>query len=255
MEVFLVQKGDYAKHAAVWDWSGHDRTGEVDLWLNMAQKYGTRVLAAMCATGQVASGLAENGMSVTAVDMTAEMIAEGRERHGRIAGLEFVQANVCGLDLPRKNYDFAFLATSDIHHLPDSPSRDAALASLGKHIRSGGGLGLEMWYPKAQSYATPWREFRPLTAAGAGGPMVWKRGRTEYDAQSMRVTITQEVHVESGGLKASFPHVLSLQLFERSELQRMLIKAGFELAAEYGSPDFDSWHPESSQWIVEARKL
>ena len=213
------------------------------------------MLAAMCATGEVASGLAGEGMSVTAVDMTAEMIVEGQRRHGHVSGLDFVEANICEMELSCRDYDFAFVATSDIHHLPDRVTRDAALTSLAEHIRSGGGLGLELWYPHAQSYATPWRNFRPLTEVGAGEPLVWKRGMTEYDADTMLVTITQEVYIESGASSEVFPHVLNLQLFDRCELRRMLAAAGFELMAEYGSVALDPWHAESGKWIVEARKV
>jgi SAM-dependent methyltransferase len=249
-----MSMGDYAKHAAVWDWSGSDRSAEVNCWFNLAKKYGPRVLAAMCATGTVANALAEEGLSVTAVDITREMISEGRRKYGQNPKLEFIEVDICALDLPVKDYDFTFIATTDIHHLHTSDARDKALACLAAHARAGGGLGLELWYPAERSFASPWREFQPLVQPAPGEPKAWKKGKTEYDAGKKIVTITQEVFVEKDGVVEQFPHAFSLQLFSREELYTMLASAGYKVVGEYGSHNLEPWTPESSQWIIEAVK-
>ena len=247
--------GDYAKHAAVWDWSGHDRSGEVNCWLTLARKYGTRVLSAMCATGKVANALAEEGLAVTAVDITKEMISEGRAKYGHSPNLTFIEGDICALDLPAKEYDFAFIATTDIHHLHTSQARDQAFAGLAAHTRPGGGLGLELWYARDKSFASPWREFQPLVPPAPGEPKAWKKGKTEYNAETKLVTITQEVFVEQNGVVEQFPHVFSLQLFSHEDLYGTLARAGYRVVAEYGSYELEPWNQESSKWLVEAVKL
>ena len=247
-----MEIGDYAKHAAVWDWSGHDRSGEVNCWLTLAQKYGTRVLSAMCATGKVASALAEEDLAVTAVDITTEMINEGRRKYGHSPNLTFREGDICALDLSVKDYDFTFIATTDIHHLHTSEAQAKALASLAAHTRPGGGLGLELWYPSDKSFASPWREFQPLVPPPPGEPKAWKKGKTEYDAVTKLVTIAQEVFVEQDGVVEQFPHAFSLQLFSREDLYTMLTRAGYIVMAEYGSYDLEPWEQGSSKWIVEA---
>jgi SAM-dependent methyltransferase len=246
--------GDYARHAAVWDWSGHDRLAEIGCWLILARRYGIKVLSAMCATGTVADALARQGLVVTAVDITKEMVAEGKRRYGSNANLTFIEGDICDLSLCAVDYDFAFISTTDLHHLHTSEAREDALASLAAHTRQGGGLGLELWYPPEQSFASPWREFGPVTPPAPGEPKVWKKGKTEYDAASRLVNITQEVFVERDGAIEQFPHQFSMKLFSREELYVMLTKAGYNVVAEYGSYDFEPWEAKSGKWIVEASK-
>jgi len=246
--------GNYEKHAAVWEWSGYDRSSEIMCWLTLAKKYGTKALAAMCATGKVAEALASDGLTVTAVDITTEMVNEGRRKYGHNANLTFIEGDICDLHLPARDYDFAFIATTDLHHLLTPEARGNALASLAAHTRPGGCLGLELWYPSPQSFNSPWREFQPIVPPAPGEPKVWKKGKTEYNATNKLVTITQEVFVETHGSLEQFLHTFSLQLFDREDLIDMLTKAGYDLVAEYGSYDLGPWSIESGKWIIEAVK-
>ncbi len=244
--------GNYNEHAAVWEWAGQDRSAEISFWLTLAGKYGIRALSAMCATGHVADALATAGLAVTAIDITQEMIRHGRQNYGGNANLTFIEGDICTLDLQGKAYDFAFIGTTDLHHLHSEEARHQALSSLANHTRSGGGLGLELWYPSTDSWDSPWREFQPLVPPAAGEPKVWKRGKTVYDVEKLLVTISQEVFVESNGLTKQFPHSFTLQLFSREDLFDMLSRAGYRVTTEYGSYELELWTPQSDKWLVEA---
>lgn len=246
-----MSSGNYAKHAFIWDLYAHDRSSEVACWQRLAQKYGQFALAAMAATGTIAAGLAERGLEVTAVDITPEMVAEGKQKHGTMPNLHFVEGDICALQLEMGPYDFAFVGTTSFHHLQTAELRMAALNSLGRNLRPGGALALELWYPGSQSWASPERVFEPPQALDPS-IKVWKKGRTEYYADRRLVTIAQEVFIERDGKLEQFPHAFDLQLFERETLVAELSKAGFDLVAEYGSYDLDAWTPESGKWIVEA---
>ena len=152
----------YAKHAEIWGLFSGDRTDEVNCWAAMGARYGTTALAAMSATGEIAAALACRGFKVTAVDFTREMIKEGQKRHGDIESLTFVEGDVRFLNLDDREYDFAFFGNTDMNHFLTSPDRQAALMSVGKHTRPGGGLGMELWFPAAESWSSPWRVYEPL---------------------------------------------------------------------------------------------
>lgn len=250
-----MSQGSYDRHAAVWDWSGHDRSPEADFWYQMAGRYGSRVIAAMCATGTVAAAMAGKGCAVTGVDISGEMIAEGQRRHGDTCGLTLLQGDILTLQLPEQEHDFAFIATTDLHHLPDYSTRLAALQSLARHTRTGGGLGLELWHPGESSFLSPWRDFYPLGKTSSRDCDVWKRGRTEYDALSRTVKISQHVFWRSDTAVEEFPHILSLYLFDRAELLLLLEQAGYSLKDEYGDFGFNPWTAQSPRWLVEAVKV
>lgn len=244
--------GDYARHAEIWDWYAADRTEEIRFWAALARRYGTKVLCGMCATGQVAAALAAEGLQVTGVDITPEMIAAAESQQAGQTGLQFVQGDLCALQLPSQDYDFAFVGTTSFHHLQTAEQREAALRSLWRHTRPGGGLALELWYPAERDWSSPERVFEPLHPTPGAALRVWKRGSTRYQADRRLVTIEQEVCIERNGASESFPHVFSLQLLDRQQLLAELERADYRLVREHGSYGDSTWQPGDPKWIIEA---
>lgn len=243
--------GNYSKHASIWDWSGYDRISEFQFWRKMAEVYGKRVLSPMAAIGETAAYMAKNGFVVTASDITKEMVEEGNKRYKDILNLKFVQANICDFEDEEENYDFAFIGTTDIHHLQTEDDLKAALISIHQHLRQGGGLGLELWYPSKQSWSSPRRTFEPLKPMENKKVKVWKEGQTEYNAEKQRVKISQVVYIQEGDNTESFVHEFQLQLFSREWFLGILTECGYSLKSEYGDYTFETWTLESSKWIIE----
>ena len=254
MEDPALSTDSYSKHAETWNCFSGDRSDEVNCWTDLARRYGTVVLAPMAATGEVAAALARCGFAVTAVDLSREMVAEGARRHGSQANLTFIDGDVRSLRLPRNDYEFAFIGTADFHHLLTASDRESALMSLNAHMRPGGGLGLELWFPSEECWTTPWQDFEPLRPPANLPIRVWKKGRTVFDAGSRIVSISQECFIEREGRTEQFVHSIRLQLFDRGQLAAMLTGAGFAIVKEYGSYASDPWTPHSPRWIVEAAK-
>ena len=86
---------DYRKHAVVWDWDGFDNSLEYEYWCKYARQYGKKVLIPMCALGQVGAYMAQKGFSVTAFDITKEMIDEGEKRFRSVENLSLKIADIC----------------------------------------------------------------------------------------------------------------------------------------------------------------
>lgn len=253
MEIIDMNIGNYSKHASIWDWGGYDRTPEFKFWCCLGQKYGKNILSAMSAIGEVGAFMAECGLDVTALDFTKEMVEEGLRRYGDISNLVFVQADICDFKLD-KIFDFAFIGSSDLHHLHSIKSIEAALLSINKHLRAGGGLALELWYPSNNSWRTQKCKFEPLKSQFESTKRVWKEGYTSYDAQTKRVLISQEVFIQNEENLEQFTHEFELQLFSRENFFETLSKCGYSVKAEYGGYSFETWSKDSSKWIIEVVK-
>ncbi|MBE5776468.1 MAG: class I SAM-dependent methyltransferase [Clostridiales bacterium] len=217
-------KTDYSLHAAYWDWDGFDDSEVYRFWYEMGSAYGSKVFSPMCAIGQTAAYMARQGACVTALDLEKEMIAEGKKRFGHIPGLGFVCGDVCTCDLGEK-FDFAFLASTDLHLLPDLHAVKVALQNINRHLRPGGGLGLEVWFAPDMSFASPMRRFEPR-APRRDGLYIWKEGDGHYDAARKIHRIHQVVHV---GENVQFDHDVTLQLYDREELFALFRACGFEI--------------------------
>ncbi len=248
------KKGNYAKHAAIWGLGGPSRSSEIEFYSTCARKYGNNVLSLMCATGEIAYGMANNGLCVTAVDIEPEMIAAAKRNNAGNTNPHFLIGDARDLHLPDKDYAFAFIGTGDFHHLLSVNEMVEALVCIHRHLADKGCLMLDLLYPGCESWQSPDNRFE-LSNPSETGPKAWKRGRTSYNADTMRKHIKQEVFIEDQGRTESFLHEFELQLVSRETLVRLLERAGFEIAAEYGGFDFSVWHLGADKWIVESVKV
>ena len=248
-----MKRGAYGKHAAIWNLGGPSRSEEIEFYSILAKKYGNKVLSLMCATGEIAGGMANNGLQVTAVDLEPEMIAAAKKNNAEKANPHFLTGDVTDLNLPDKEYAFAFIGTGDFHHLLSEQEMLKALFGIREHLTDKGCLMFDLIYPGSESWHSPKRRFE-LANRPETGLKAWKIGETSYDSDTMREHIKQGIFIERHGRVESFIHEFELQLISREVLIRMLEKAGFEIAMEYGGFDFKLWQPGSDKWIVESVK-
>jgi SAM-dependent methyltransferase len=250
----VMKRGNYAKHAAIWGLGGPSRSREIEFYSILAKKYGNKVLSLMCATGEIAYGMAKNGLRVTAVDIEPEMIAAAKKNYPGNTNPCFLTGDVTDLHLPDKDYAFAFIGTGDFHHLLSEKEMLVALICIRKHLTDKGCLALELFYPRSESFQSPKRRFDPPHPPETD-LKTWKLGETSYDADTMREHIKQEIFIEEQGRIVSFLHEFELQLVSRETLVGLLEKAGFKITAEYGGFDFSVWHPGADKWIVASVKV
>lgn len=112
--------------------------GEADL-IHATVPDGATVLDLGCGTGRIAHPLIELGHPVTAVDMSAEMLAHVR-------GADTVQSTIADLNLGR-GFDVVLMA-SHLVNTPDDGDRHAMLAAAARHLAPAGQLIAEL-YPAA----------------------------------------------------------------------------------------------------------
>lgn len=222
---------NYSKHAAYWDWDLYDRSEELDFWNKMALKYGKTVLSPMCAIGQAASYMANKGYIVTALDYTKEMVAEGQKRFGGIPGLAFVYGDIRTYQF-EKAFDFCFIDGTDLHLLLTLEDVKLALCNIHRHLRAGGGFGLEVVYPFTQSHSDPMKRFDPRVPRN-DGTVIWKEGSSNYNAITKRQDIHQVVCVQKDGKIERIGHNVSLQYYDREEFYQAFHECGFAVAGEY----------------------
>ena len=248
-------RGNYARHAMIWDREGSDRSDVINFYSGLAEKYGQKVLCLMCAVGTVACGMTEKGFSVTAIDIEPEMTAAAKKNNPGKSNPVFITGDVTNLHIPDTNYDLAFIGGSaDFHHLLSEEEMLKALSGIYDHLVDKGCLTLELEYPAEESWYSPRQRF-DLEIQPETGIKAWKYGKTSYDTDTMRMHIIQEVFIDENGAVDSFIHEFDFQLISRETMENLMEKAGFQIIKEYGGYDFSQWHPEAEKWIVEAIKV
>jgi len=245
---------DYTKQAIIWDWDAYDDTPEYEYWCNYAARFGKNVLIPMCAHGQTGAYMAEKGFYVTAFDITPEMIAEGKKRYGHISSLNLMVGDILDLNLPVKNFDFAFISgNGDLHLLPSINAVETAFLQIGKHMRAGGCLALELTLPQSESWSWPKRIFHPRVP-NYKDKKVWKENESSYNADIKQHLINQSVYIEDANGTESFTQQVCLQYYDREKIFESLDKCGFTVTGEYCSRDKKPWKPGETSLILEAIK-
>lgn len=244
--------GNYALHARIWDWGGYDRTEEFEYWSNYDAQYGKNVLIPMCALGEIGAYMAHKGFTVTAFDITPEMVAEGKKRFGDVQGLKLLEGNVTDFHFDIPLADFCFC--TDFGHLHTIHDVCKALSCINLHLRVGGGLVIEAGLPpKESNYFTP-KVFNPKTQVYPD-IKVWKTGDTRHDAEAGRTYISQTVYIEDkNGHVEQFEHSFYMQSYSREAWLSALAKCGFEVRYEYRNREKEPWSKSDGMWIVEAVK-
>jgi SAM-dependent methyltransferase len=182
---------------------------------------GARVLDAPCGAGRIAVRLAERGLDVTGIDISAEEVEEARRR-GSPARFEVGDLRA----LPQEAFDAALCWGNSFGYMPPDQTVEH-LAATRRALRPGGRLVLdsatvaESWLPR----------FRPELEHEAGG--ITMRGRNNYDAARSRVV--GEFTFEDGDGRVDRGRVIH-HVHTVGEVVRLLEGAGFGVDELLGDP-------------------
>jgi len=224
--------GAYAQHARFWDWSGHDRTGEHEYWLQYAARYGRNVLIPMCAWGEAGAYMARRGFSVTAFDISPEMVAEGRKRFGDIPGLTLCEGDVTNFSFDIPPVDFCY--SMDFEALPTLEDIKKALRRIHRHLRPGGCLAVIPNGPPKKTRGWGPETYLPLKQIYPG-MNIWKTGHGRDDARTRRRHINQTLHIEhADGRTERFDHSLEMRCHTPRQWRKALKECGFKVVREHG---------------------
>ena len=244
--------GNYALHAAIWDWGGYDRTEEHEYWCHYAAQYGKNILIPFCAIGETGVYMARKGFITTAFDITPEMIAEGKKRYGNVPGVQFFEGDVTDFRFDIPPVDFCF--ATDFGHIHTMEEVKKALSCINRHLREGGILVIEIGLPPKKSYYAPPKTFYPKEQVYPD-KKVWKTGDTYNDAKTGRCYISQTVYIEDkNGKVEQFDHSFYLQCYTRDSWLSALAKCGFEIRHEYRNREKELWCEGDGLWIIEASR-
>jgi len=242
--------GNYKEHAAIWDWDGYNNNEENIFWYNWAKKYGKNVLIPMCALGEKGVYMAENGLNVTAFDITHEMVIEGNKRYGNIQNLKIIYGDIRNFQFNIDPIDFVFVL--DIQHLLNISDIKNAFISINKHMRKGGCFVIEMDLPSKKSFNWKNKFYYPRKIK-YNDKKIWKKGDGYYDPNTKQTHIYQKVFVENKEGIKNFEHKFILQSYDRKEIHEVLIYEGFKIKNEYSDHNFSKYCGEN-KILIEAIK-
>ncbi len=247
--------------AAVPDWEG-----EIDFYRGLIsrspliQQHGMLEIA--CGTGRVTMQLAKEGVHITGLDLTPEMLEVARPKSADMPNVHWVQADMRTFELDRQfgcvispGHSFLFMNTPD--------DQFNCLAQVKKHLVDGGLVVLHLDFPDVTWYTDLMgkREYAREMGKIRTHPVTGERYRWSnewfYEPLTQTATCVDKwEHFDENG------NVISTRIREpkrfhclfKSETEHLLRRVGFEIEAVYGDFLKNELTASSPQMIWLARK-
>jgi len=207
------------------------------------------VLDLGCGTGNHALPLAERGYSVVGVDRSEDMLQRAREKalHNRGSlSPEFVLGDVRTIDLDR-TFDAVLMMFAVLGYQPGNDDVAAALATVRRHLRSGGLFIFDVWYGPAVLHQGPSPRFK-IIEVPSGELIKSSRGELLTSRNSCLVSF-HLWHIAENRLVQEVCEDHEMRYFFRPELDLFLHQAGLVLERLSGFPDLDGDADETT-WNV-----
>lgn len=211
---------------------------DVDLsfFLQQARAAGGPILEVMCGTGRLTVPLAEAGFSVTALDSSAELLARLRsklaDRHPQV---RVIEADARTFDLGQQ-FPFVFVGFHSFAELLGRSARSRAMATIRKHVASGGRFVLTLHNPPIRVAAAhaDWRSMGRF--ALEPGVSLEVSSRWNVDREVARIAGVQRYREldERGHCMKELYLPIVFDLITPAEVRDLAEEAGFEIADVFG---------------------
>lgn len=213
---------------------------------------GARVLEVGCGTGRVTGTLAPRVRSVTAVDLSPDMLRRARRKFAPDGPVQLVRADV--LDLPlRRGFDLAVAANGVFSHLLRDDERLRALRQIRERLRPGGTMLVDaFWMSRGRrsECSPPEGDRRSRTVAGEAGPLRVAE-RWLCDPESARCRVAYRYRHPDGSTERAES---VLRFWTGPEVRRVFPGAGLQLTATWGDFERGGWSPDSERLVIRARR-
>ncbi|HMA37356.1 MAG TPA: class I SAM-dependent methyltransferase [Chloroflexia bacterium] len=249
------------RFAPFYDLEYGDYDADLDFFRNAAAQAApgpgrpARVLELACGSGRVLLALARAGHHCTGVDIAPAMLALARERAARAgqrAGIQLVEARIEALPAGLGPFDLALCALNSFAYLPTQDAQIAMLTGVQPRLRPGGRLILDLSPVDADGpFPANGELIHQGTWARPDGGTVLKfvSGLWDPVAQQQHVHwVYDEVDAAGQIRRTIIPQ--TIRYTYRWEAQLLLERAGFHLAALYGSYECDPYTAGAARLIV-----
>jgi ubiquinone/menaquinone biosynthesis C-methylase UbiE len=233
---------------------------DLPLYLDLAERQGSRVLEVACGSGRVLVPLARAGCRVVGVDASPHMLelAQAKLNAGGLSA-QLVSADMRNFQLPQHDFDLAIVAVKSFAYLTEVDDQLACLRAIYAHLRFGGLLALDLMNPSLEWLAAPTGSMQHdllqhVPERGFSLSRVESVVSTDL-ARQVRVIRSIYESVDDGG------QVIDKRFVEwpyrwmyRFEAEHLLRRAGFEIEAVYGGYAGEAFTGEAPMMLLLASK-
>ncbi|WP_240620210.1 class I SAM-dependent methyltransferase [Peribacillus acanthi] len=252
MNIFFDNFEKYA-NPDVYDKQYGSYMKDLPLLLEWATKQGGRVGDLACGTGRITLPLAQQGFTLTGVDLQEGMLNTAREKSKELT-IHWVLQDCTKLDLQQK-YRFMYMTGNSFQHFLTNDSQNNLLQSIHHHLENAGIFIFGTRYPKLKELAEIDESVQEYT--NHRGQKIQETNLEEYNplTQILHCKSIRKILNEEGKIDEIQHDSISLRYVYPLEMERLLTQNGFKIEHAYGSWDKSPLSDDSHEMIYVCRKI
>jgi SAM-dependent methyltransferase len=225
---------------------------DIPFFLNEAQKCTGEALELMSGTGRVSIPLIEAGVRLTCIDRSPEMVAIFRQKlmHRHLSA-HIYEMDVCSMSL-EKEFDLIFIPFHSFSEILSPVDQRNALASIHHHLSQNGHFICTLHNPAIRLSRVN-GEKRILGEYPMDKDRIlrlWTSERYNPDSHLVNGKQTYEIYDDKKKLRTSMELPIQFYLHTRNDFDRLVVSAGFRVAALYGDYSYSHFTEESSPFMI-----
>jgi ubiquinone/menaquinone biosynthesis C-methylase UbiE len=235
-------------YALIYDESVHDWPGEIDFYRAMATRArsaGGAVLELACGTGRVAIRLARDGVRVVGLDISPAMIEVARKKSSGLGTVRWVEGDMRSFELGEA-FDLVLVPGHSFQVLNTPQDQLACLESIKRHLNPAGELVVHLDHMNRENvrwlgglctdqggvFKAAEEFLHPQTGGQVRALRAWSYEPATQSATAQ--TVWEEMDGDGQVVRRVERRPVRLHCVFRLEMEHLLARAGFEIAAVYG---------------------
>ncbi len=219
----------------------------------MPTEKNAQILELCCGSGRLTIPLAKEGLNICGVDNSISMLEQAKiKAKNALLEIEFIEADVRTLDLPRK-YDLIFIPFNSIHHLYKNQDLFDTLKVVNKQLTDDGFFIFDCYNPnmhyiiEAEKGKNKIAEYKTTDDRKV---IIEQTMKYENKSQINRI----EWHYFINDVFHSVQN-LDMRMFFPQELDTYLKWSGFTIIDKFGNFDEEKFEDHSQKQIFVCKKM
>ncbi len=232
--------------AAFYDYYSTGLEGDVEFYVEEAQKAGSPVLEIGCGTGRILIPVAESGLTIVGLDYAPAMLSIARKKISRLSTgtqqrIELVEGDMRNFSLGQR-FKLIMIPYRAFLHLLTPEEQRQALGCIREHLTDDGHLILNIFDPRLDiivahcgpSGATMNKDSEFIHFDRGHRVMVWDSRQYDPEHQMIEQYFIFEELDNEGRVISKTYSLYTLRYIYRYEMQYLLELCGYRIEALYG---------------------
>lgn len=236
---------------------------DVDFYVTAARDCGDPVLELGCGTGRITIALAQAGYRVTGLDLSERMLGRCSEKRAALCTaarerIHLVPADMTRFDLGER-FRLIIIPFRPFQHLLETEQQLACLECVRLHLVSGGKLIVDFFQTDPRRMHDPafqWESDAVPEFALPDGRRVKMRDRIAAFHRGEQRNDVEMIYsvTHPDGRRERLVFAFTVRYFFRYEVEHLLARCGFRVAALYGEFDRSALTDNSPEMIFVAER-